>query len=235
MLIDRKSISAEIIVDLYKYLWDEYGARPMSCDGVSQLSDSGGSDWYHIYHFNASYLGSTVHWDHDQRKQHIYDTIEAVVPRDASVLDLGCASGITGLTLIKRGYTNVSFCDFPGIGERFIRYELERWGVKCGTREMFIEYGAEYATMSDWVLACDVAEHVPNPLTFLRWIYNLSKVGAVVSYPNIPWSSPYISMTVDMHIDTDLFLFAATRLFERQQVFRDHGGVEVVFRRGIDD
>ena len=227
MLIDRKSISAEIIVDLYKYLWDEYGARPMSCDGVSQLSDSGGSDWYHIYRFNASYLGSTVHWDHDQRKQHIYDTIEAVVPRDASVLDLGCASGITGLTLIKRGYTNVSFCDFPGIGGGFVAYELEQWGMK----DSFIEYGQEEGMKFDWVLACDVVEHVPNPLTFLRWICRLCKVGAVVSYPNIPWSPPYTPMTVDMHIDTKLLLRAAENLFTLTGVFKDHGGVELVLHR----
>ena len=173
-----------------------------------------------FYQSSLSYLLDAMIWNLYNRKLHVMETIVQNIKKDKSVLDLGCASGVTGLVLLKLGY-DVSFSDFSGAPQLVInRLEPKR----------FFPYGKE--PVCDWVVALDVIEHVANPLSFVRWIYELCHIGAIVTYPILPvWQPPYQKLEIDNYVDTELLLPVIRKLFRISYMTEIDGGHEFVLRR----
>lgn len=179
-----------------------------------------------IYTNDIEYIRSTTIWEQHARKKHAYDVINEFVPKNDSLIEVGCASGVSGCHLLADGYTDLTFCDFSGVGLEFIQYVLPL--VKLSARIAL--YGQE--GIYDWVIALDVIEHVPNPLSFLRWVYNIGRIGVISTYPEtVPWQPPYMDLRVDEYVDTEMIIAAIVGLFEI--VYNDHydGGRLLVLRR----
>jgi hypothetical protein len=172
------------------------------------------------YQISLSYLIEAGVWSLYKRKLHVMETILRNVKKSEDVLELGCASGITGIALLNLGY-NVAFSDFSGAPEIVI---------KEAAPDRFFAYGDE--PVSDWVIALDVIEHVANPLSFIRWIYNQCTIGAIITYPILEhWQPPYQQLEVDNYIDTELLIPSIKKLFRIQYMKVIDGGYEMVLRK----
>jgi hypothetical protein len=181
-----------------------------------------------IYTDDIDYLISTTKWDSGGRKKHAYEIIQRYIPLESSVVEVGSASGISGCHLLASGYTDLTFCDFEGVGLRFIQYVLPLVGLSGKV----VPYGQE--GVYDWVIALDVIEHVPNPLTFLRWVYGICRVGVVLTYPEtVGWQPPYAELRIDEHVDTKLLCVAASVLFNIEHSDYCDGGRTLVLRRAL--
>lgn len=188
-----------------------------------------------LYTANRDYIGSAFTWELTGRKQHAYETIERVIPCDAKVLDLGCLLGMTGLVMLKRGFQKVDFLDFEGLALNFLRSVLTNgWAIPEQSCQVMV-YGQEMPQAWDWVVALDVTEHIPNPLTFIRWLGFLASVGVVLTYPNTAtWQPPYNPLRVDEYVDTRLLLPATETLFDVESLISIEDGTEIVLRRKHD-
>lgn len=156
------------------------------------------------YTTSWDYVMETTTWNLDERKAHVMQTIEKHISKSETVLDLGCASCITGLSLRKDGY-NVMFSDFKGCAEEIAEHFAPG---------LFIPYGQELSRQFDWVIACDIVEHVPNILSFVRWVYTLCKKGVILTFPLVTlWQPPYELLDIDNYVDVELLEAAASRLF----------------------
>lgn len=189
-----------------------------------QYPQKSGTDFEHTYLSSSEYLISTVGWEISPRKQHAYDRIEGWIRCKDSIADVGCMAGLTGLILMKMGYKDVTFLDYNNLGLVFVRSVLPSWGkaeVLC--------YGQEEGRQWDWVIAMDVLEHVQNPITFIRWLWKITRVGAILTFPmEIAWLPPYKTEWIDGPVDVELLYVLFERLFDVRQYLDFDGGKEVV-------
>ena len=95
-----------------------------------------------------------------------------------SVLDAGCATGKLGVELAKLGFdvtltdqTDVGLCD-EAKAIPFIKHSLYQ----------------KFPTTYDWVVCCDVIEHIPPQFTMLvaRHMLNASRLGVFFSIATVP-------------------------------------------------
>jgi len=142
-----------------------------------------------LYTTDPNYLATTIVWESGGRKQDVYRAMEEWFPdKELVIMDLGCASGLTGMTLLLKGYKHCTFCDFEGIALSILRELLPEIPEFAG-RYNVVAYGREVSV--DVIVATDVLEHVGKHLNFLRWVGELSKEGFVLTYPFRPFEKPY--------------------------------------------
>lgn len=106
--------------------------------------------------------------------------------KDAKILDFGGGSGLFSLELQKRGYSNLHLFDLSDVQcEQAKEKGLEN--VYCGDEDYV---ATRFPVKSfDFVLMCDVIEHVENPVEVLRKIGKILKPNGklFLSYPNPLW------------------------------------------------
>lgn len=155
----------------------------------------------HVYINNHGYLASTTAWDKTERKFLILEAILEYIPKDNHIMDLGCATGMTGMALLLYGYKHVTFCDYDGLQLEFLRHALPAIPSFTGRWDI-VPYGEEKKV--DAVVALDVIEHVGKHLNFLRWVQELSRKYFVISYPFIgDFDKPYQAV-IDGWVDDEV-------------------------------
>lgn len=97
----------------------------------------------------------------------------------SKVLDLGCGDGSLGFQLIKMKGCEVSGID---LSEEEVQKAKER-GVSASVGDL--EKGLAFPNDSfDYVILCDVLEHVRAPLYVLKEALRVSKRYVIVAFPN---------------------------------------------------
>jgi hypothetical protein len=120
------------------------------------------------------------------------------IPPGATVWDVGCASGFTGLTLALLDGYDVAFHDYDGLGLGFVLWAAKRAEVQVRA----VPYD-DYAPVEkrDWAVALDVIEHTGNHLGFVRWMSELGDTVAI-SFPHATYFPPY-TQVLDEWVDVD--------------------------------
>lgn len=111
-----------------------------------------------------------------------FDIIVDMVDENSSVLDLGCGDGSLGEKLIKRKNCKVVGID---ISETAVKHAKKR-GVdaKVGNLEEPLNFDAN---MFDYVILCDVLEHLFDPMFTLKEALRVSKKYVIVAFPNFAY------------------------------------------------
>jgi hypothetical protein len=127
-----------------------------------------------------------------------------------TVVDVGCAFGITGLTLASFGL-NVTFHDFPGLGLEFVQFVKDNSRLRDTIT--IIPYG-EYITKHDVCCALDVTEHLPNTLAGIAWYKDLGNLVAI-SYPcRVPRRRPFENEGLDKWMDDECLQWLIQRRYQ---------------------
>lgn len=158
------------------------------------------------YTESVPYLLNTVCEFHQQTPVLAFtDRLVAEIPAGASVVDVGCAGGITGLTLARKGRA-VTFHDFEGLGLAFIRH----YAATEGLTVRVVPYGQEPSPFKhDWAVALDVIEHTGNALGFLKWMKGMGETVAF-SIPSVGFEPPYVNV-VDRWMDHEALRWVLER------------------------
>lgn len=161
------------------------------------------------YTESTSYLMAVICQFHAQMPVLKFtDRLMAEISAGATVVDVGCAGGITGLTLAREGF-RVTFHDFEGLGLDFVRHYAAREGLDVRV----VPYGEEPAGFHhDWAVALDVIEHTGNELGFLRWMKQMGDTVAF-SIPTVGFEPPYRPV-VDAWIDREAVEWVVRRRYE---------------------
>jgi len=111
-----------------------------------------------------------------------FDIIIDMVEENSTVLDLGCGDGSLGEELIKRKNCKVVGID---ISEVAIGYAKKK-GVdaKVGNLEEPLDFDND---SFDYVILCDVLEHLFDPMFTLREALRVSKKYVIVAFPNFAY------------------------------------------------
>lgn len=150
------------------------------------------SDKRLTYTDSPEYLLYTTSFHHDASIRALIEPLSP--PVGTTIIDVGCCSGFTGLSLAMNGY-RVAFHDFEGLGLSFIRWFSDRQELNT----QVIPYGSEMTERYDLAIALDVMEHTGNHLGFIRWISSLAHK-VIVCYPLMPFAPPY-SDQIDEWVD----------------------------------
>lgn len=141
-----------------------------------------------------------------------------------TVVDVGCATGVVGLSLAHKGM-RVTFHDFEGIGLEFIRWYAQKHHLDY----TIIPYG-QPTVQHDWAIALDVLEHVPNPLTFLHWVSGLGK-NVFITYPcSIDYQVPYAPLRTDEYCDDEAIVWVVEKRYEMFLNYRIDGRRYIGFK-----
>lgn len=156
------------------------------------------SPWYQYY---------TTEWHLDPNVQHFINLIHEMSAADTSYIDVGCAAGLTGLTIAHLRPTQlVTFYDFPGIGQEFILDHSARYHLN--TR--FIPYG-QALTRHTIALCFDVLEHTAMHTGTLEWLRYLGD-NCAVTYPLRPFRPPFIK-EADEYVDDEALQWVAEKRY----------------------
>lgn len=156
------------------------------------------SPWYQYY---------TTEWHLDPNVQYFINLIQEISEPDTSFIDVGCATGLTGLTLAHLRPTQlVTFYDFPGIGQDFILDHSKRYHLNT----QFIPYGQAVQRHS-LALALDVLEHTAMHTGTLEWLRYLGD-NCAVTYPLRPFRPPFIK-EADEYVDDEALLWVAEKRY----------------------
>lgn len=136
----------------------------------------------------------------------ILDLVERISPGD-SIIDVGCSSGFSGLTLARYGCHNVTFHDYAGLGLEFIAWYAKQEGLPLKT----IPYANPTEARYNWVLCMDVLEHTGNHLGTLKWLESLGD-NVALCYPLMRYDPPYIQ-TIDQWVDDDAIQWIITKRY----------------------
>lgn len=115
-----------------------------------------------------------------------------------SIIEVGCSSGFSGLTLTRYGRRNVTFHDFAGLGLEFLGWYGKEEGLPLTT----IPYTNPTAVRYDWVLCLDVLEHTGNHLGALRWLEELGD-NVALAYPLMEFVPPFQNV-MDEWVDDEI-------------------------------
>lgn len=157
------------------------------------------SPWYQYY---------TTEWHLDPNVQHFIKIIDEMSADDTSFIDVGCATGLTGLTLAHLRPTQlVTFYDFPGIGQDFILDHSARYHLNT----QFIPYGQAVQRHS-LALALDVLEHTAMHTGTLEWLRYLGD-NCAVTYPLRDFRPPFIK-EADEFVDDEALIWTAEKRYK---------------------
>ena len=95
-----------------------------------------------------------------------------IPPPPLKLLDFGCGIGSDGLQLLEAGY-DVTFADFDNPSTRYLRWRLERRGLKAPVVD--VDRGLPDGPF-DLAYAFDVLEHVEDPFAALRALEERSRL-----------------------------------------------------------
>ena len=199
------------IIELYRKIHDEFVEFTQGrVEGDNQYTSS------------PSYLKLTMDY---HANIHLVDLQRWFNNRiQGTVVDVGCATGVVGLSLAHKGMP-VAFHDFEGIGLEFIRWYAQKHHLDYTT----IPYGQPIAQY-DWAIALDVLEHTPNPLTFLRWISELGK-NVFITYPcSIDFQPPYEPLRTDEWTDDEAIVWVVEKRYEMFLNYRVDGRRYIGFK-----
>ena len=102
-----------------------------------------------------------------------------LIPSNSKVLDLGCGDGSLGYKLITMKSCEVSGVD---LSEEVVKKAKEK-GIVASVGDL--EEGLEFPDETfDYVVICDVLEHVIEPLCLLKEALRVSKRYVIVAFPN---------------------------------------------------
>jgi hypothetical protein len=117
-----------------------------------------------------------------------------------SVVDMGCAFGITGLCFTMQ-QKMVTFHDYPGIGLDFISFVKEHSDL--GKYITVIPYG-EPVRQHKLCLAFDVLEHIPSVHSALYYFKEIGDVVAMTYPCRVPRRAPFEKEGLDRWLDDEL-------------------------------
>lgn len=159
-----------------------------------------------FYRTSEAYLYDLTVFAMSGTKLPYHSDLEELVPRGARLLDYGCGIGSDGLRLLGRGY-RVEFADFYNPSTRYLRWRLERRGVKAPVHDVEANVPGGF----DAVYCFDVVEHVEDPFAFLAALERLAPLVVV----NLVASAPG-----DTHLHKPLDIPALLDYVERRELVR---------------
>jgi SAM-dependent methyltransferase len=116
-----------------------------------------------LYRTSEAYLYNLTAFAMTSTKEPYLRLLARNVPAPARVLDYGCGIGSDGLALAELGY-EVAFADFDNPSTRYLRWRLERRGLRGRVYDLDAEAPPDEF---DLAFAFDVVEHVEDPFAFL--------------------------------------------------------------------
>ncbi len=161
-------------------------------------------------------------WD---TKLPYFEDLHRLLPPGSRVLDYGCGIGTDGLRLIGRGH-RVGFADFANPSTEFLRWRLERRGLRPPVAEVY-DLDVHVPDGFDLAYSFDVIEHVDDPFTFVAELEARADVVAV----NLLEPDP-----ADVHLHKplpirDLLDHAAVRGILRYRTYHGRSHL-VIYRSG---
>jgi len=128
-------------------------------------------------------LLNEVYKDHSGRTwRKEFDIIIDMVENNSTVLDLGCGDGSLGEELMKRKKCKVIGLDISEVAVEHAR----RKGIdaRVGNLEEPLDFDDN---SFDYVILCDVLEHLFDPLFTLKEAFRVSKKYVIVAFPNFAY------------------------------------------------
>ena len=111
-----------------------------------------------------------------------FDIIIDMVESNSTVLDLGCGDGSLGEELMKRKKCKVFGIDISEVAVKHAR----RKGIDA--RVGNLEEPLDFEDNSfEYVILCDVLEHLFDPLFTLKEAFRVSKKYVIVAFPNFAY------------------------------------------------
>lgn len=170
----------------YPEIITDIDGSAVSLDGKEDFYTD--SPWYQYY-------STDFHID-PHVARFIADLVSIADPK-TSFIDVGCASGITGLTVaLCLPEQLVTFHDFTGIGADFII----DFSARQRLNTQFVPYGKPI-TRHSLALAFDVIEHTGSHVGTLTWLRLLGD-NVALTYPLLPFRPPW-QREADEYIDDD--------------------------------
>lgn len=116
----------------------------------------------------------------------VHETILSMVCPDATVLEIGCATGYMTAALHDRLRCRVTAVEIDPKQAEQVGASADRLiiGNICDS-ETQSHVGSGY----DYIIMADVLEHLPNPPDILRWVKDIINAGGhlIVSVPNVAY------------------------------------------------
>jgi len=111
-----------------------------------------------------------------------FEIIASMVEYNSSVLDLGCGDGTLGEKLIKERNCKVVGIDISKVAVEYAK----RKGVNAivGDLDEPLNFGDN---TFDYVILCDVLEHLFDPIFALKEALRVSKKYVIVAFPNFAY------------------------------------------------
>jgi cyclopropane fatty-acyl-phospholipid synthase-like methyltransferase len=189
------------------------------------VSEPEQGDLMGLYTRSALYLQRNVAAFHKQQATIRFTVwLAAHIPPGATVWDVGCSCGITGLLLAERGY-EVGFYDFEGLGLAFVRWYAGEEGLAV---EVLPYREHPPPARRDWAIGLDVMEHTGNHLGFLRWMKDLGETVAF-SVPHVTYRPPFV-LVLDQWVDVEASEWVIERRYETLYHKGGDGHTFVVYR-----
>lgn len=131
------------------------------------------------------------------------------IPQDASIIEVGCNSGFTGLTLSRlSGHNNITFHDFAGLGLEFIGWYANEEALPT---LQTVPYTNPLKARYDWVLCTDALEHTGNHLGTLKWLASLAD-NVALCYPLAEYRPPYCNV-MDEWVDDEAIQYLLNKRY----------------------
>ncbi len=192
-------IAASLILELNAWL----GTRPAQPSNYNPQSHTTTDSKLNLYTQDSTYLLYSVGWHSGYDICQFIEELARQIAPDDSVIEVGCESGITGLTLAHLCHNCDQFYltlhDYDGLGPQFARDYAKKHNLPIHWQP----YGVE-PERHNWVVATDVLEHSGNHLAFLKWLDILGHF-KVVTYPlSGRFCPPYgIESVIDEWVDDE--------------------------------
>jgi 2-polyprenyl-3-methyl-5-hydroxy-6-metoxy-1,4-benzoquinol methylase len=157
-----------------------------------------------------------------------HETLLAFVPAGVDVLDVGCATGYLGTTLMERG------CRVWGVEvDAAAAHEARRRYEDVATLDLDVTDELPWERRSfDVIVAADVLEHLRDPLRTLRMLREYARPGAtfVISLPNVA----HVSVRIPLLFGR--FRYAESGILDRthSRLFTFATARELVVSSGLD-
>ena len=187
-----------------------------------------GGDEHKVYTALPAYYEETMHFHRDPWVQAFTaHVIRDILPEhQKKVVDVGCAFGVTGLTMALHN-VDVTFFDYPGLGLDFLRWVKET-EPKLGEKITVMEYG-DPIRRHTMVLAIDVLEHLPNQLAGIKWFKELGDL-VVMSYPTrVPYRPPYEKEGIDRWVDDEIIQLAVAYRWQLMESTNQYGWRSMIY------
>ena len=131
-----------------------------------------------------------------------FEIIASMVEYNSSVLDLGCGDGTLGEKLIKERNCKVVGIDISKVAVEYAK----RKGVNAivGDLDEPLNFGDN---TFDYVILCDVLEHLFDPMFALKEALRVRKKYVIVAFPNFAYLQH--DLNYYLWVDSQDFLFLA--------------------------